>query len=92
MDYLLLNKQSILDDITLSAVLADRRNRAKMTVVANNTHKFFFKLADRVLAIGRSGEMETGAYAELRMARKSLFNLMFLRHHEKVDHSGRVLE
>lgn len=63
MDYLLLNKQSILDDITLSAVLADRRNRRKMTVVANNTHKFFFKLADRVLTIGRRGEMETGTYA-----------------------------
>jgi hypothetical protein len=63
-DYLLLNKQNILDDLALlSAVLADRRNRRKMTVVANNTHKFFFKLADRVLTIGRRGEMETGAYA-----------------------------
>jgi ABC-type uncharacterized transport system ATPase subunit len=92
-DYLILNKHKLFDDLALlSAVFSDRKKHQKMTIVANNTHKFFFKLADRVLAIGRRGEMETGTYNELHMTRHSLFNLMFLRHHEKVDHSARLTE
>ncbi len=63
-DYLILNKQNLLDDLALlTAVFADRRAHGKMTVVANNTHKFFFKLADRVLVVGPRGETETGTYS-----------------------------
>jgi hypothetical protein len=63
-DYLILNKQNLLDDIALlTAVFADRRSHRKMTIVANNTHKFFFKLADRVLAVGPRREMERGTYS-----------------------------
>ena len=92
-DYLVLNKQNLFDDLSLlTAVFAERRARGKVTVVANNTHKYYFKLADKILAIGKRGERETGTYTELHMRRESLFNLMFLRHHERVDHSARVSE
>jgi hypothetical protein len=92
-DYLIINKQNVFDDLTLlTAVFAERRASHKMTIVANNSHRFYFKLADRVLAVGRRGEMESGTYGEMSMDRGSLFNLMFLRHHEKVDHSARIVE
>ena len=69
-DYLILNKQNLFDDLSLlTAVLTERRANKKITIVANNTHMFFFKLADRILAIGRRGEQEVGVYSELRMKR-----------------------
>ena len=74
----------------LRNVIEERRIRNKITIIANNTHKYFFKLADSILVLGKAGQTEIGSYDKLSLDKESLFNRLFLRHHEKVNYNEKI--
>jgi hypothetical protein len=58
----LLNRPCILEDVSLlKNVIEERRQKRKVTIIANNVHKYFFKLADKVLVLGKDAH-EVGDY------------------------------
>jgi ABC-type uncharacterized transport system ATPase subunit len=75
----------------LRNIIQERKQKGKMTIISNNMHKYYFKLADKILVIGKDSH-EIGSYHELTLERHSLFNTMFLKHHEKVDTVSRIPE